>query len=222
MVDAKEYGSKARFINHSCDPNCLIEIWKIPNQLPVLAVFSSSHIKKGEELTWDYKWDCRKTALMQRCFCGTRRCVGIIAAKKTLPEGWNLERGANVKDKKIFKELKKLERRGKLTLSHLRCVVSDYDRARGLLEKYKSGNYEKKIEEKEKTRRNEKRKKDGSEAKAQTKEKRRERNSAEKKEKSSEESEVAHRLAEKEVERARGQNAGDLVHKRRLSCRKYC
>lgn len=28
-IDATEKGGKARFINHSCDPNCVAEKWKV-------------------------------------------------------------------------------------------------------------------------------------------------------------------------------------------------
>lgn len=82
-VDAKDAGTFARFINHSCDPNSKIEMWKIPNSEPVLAVFTARPIKAGEEITWDYAWDSNEFSWMQRCFCGSHNCKGIIGAAKS-------------------------------------------------------------------------------------------------------------------------------------------
>lgn len=57
-IDAAHYGNIARFINHSCDPNC--GIWSVwvncldPN-LPRLAFFAKRKIEAGEELTINYQ-----------------------------------------------------------------------------------------------------------------------------------------------------------------------
>ncbi|XP_053697160.1 histone-lysine N-methyltransferase SUV39H1-A [Sabethes cyaneus] len=57
-IDAASYGNIARFINHSCDPNC--GIWSVwvncldPN-LPRLAFFAKRKIEAGEELTINYQ-----------------------------------------------------------------------------------------------------------------------------------------------------------------------
>lgn len=32
-VDASAYGSLARFINHSCDPNCMAQIWQVGSEV---------------------------------------------------------------------------------------------------------------------------------------------------------------------------------------------
>lgn len=54
-IDAKIYGGLARFINHSCEPNCMVECWIVGNELR-LGVFSSRQISVGEELTIDYNF----------------------------------------------------------------------------------------------------------------------------------------------------------------------
>uniref|UniRef100_A0A0P6IWW1 Putative histone-lysine n-methyltransferase n=1 Tax=Aedes aegypti TaxID=7159 RepID=A0A0P6IWW1_AEDAE len=57
-IDAAHFGNIARFINHSCDPNC--GIWSVwvncldPN-LPRLAFFAKRKIEAGEELTINYQ-----------------------------------------------------------------------------------------------------------------------------------------------------------------------
>ncbi len=48
-IDGQDRKNKARYINHSCRPNCEI---KIKNKK--IFVMSLKKIKKGEELTYDY------------------------------------------------------------------------------------------------------------------------------------------------------------------------
>lgn len=49
MIDGNIAGNKARFINHSCRPNCEIDIKKRR-----VYIFAKRSIKEGEELTYDY------------------------------------------------------------------------------------------------------------------------------------------------------------------------
>ena len=44
----------ARFINHSCDPNCYTKIITVEGQKHIV-IYSKHHIHAGEELTYDYK-----------------------------------------------------------------------------------------------------------------------------------------------------------------------
>ena len=52
VIDAGVGGNVARFINHSCRPNCYIDI-----KNGVIWVRAARTIKKGEELTYDYNTD---------------------------------------------------------------------------------------------------------------------------------------------------------------------
>lgn len=52
VVDAKVGGNIARFINHSCHPNCYVEIQK-----QTIWIRASRTIRKGEELTYNYQTD---------------------------------------------------------------------------------------------------------------------------------------------------------------------
>eukprot|EP01083_Nonionella_stella_P199143 730468_1 len=54
VIDAKQKGSKARFMNHSCSPNCNVVQWTIDKE-HVLGIFAIQSIKKDEELTFDYR-----------------------------------------------------------------------------------------------------------------------------------------------------------------------
>jgi len=59
--DAAVGGNIARFINHSCRPNCWIEIAGT-----TIWIRASKAIRKGEELTYDYATDGEQTI---RCRC---------------------------------------------------------------------------------------------------------------------------------------------------------
>ncbi|KAI9207652.1 structural basis of auto-inhibitory mechanism of histone methyltransferase, partial [Polychytrium aggregatum] len=73
VIDACQKGTVARFVNHSCDPNCHIEKWFINGEFGV-GLFSSVDIPKGTELTYDYRFDA--FGPMQKCFCGATKCRG--------------------------------------------------------------------------------------------------------------------------------------------------
>lgn len=82
VVDAAVDGNEARFLNHSCAPNCdaVIEdgrIW----------IDAIHDIEVGEELVYDYAYilpERHTPAAKKRfpCFCGAITCRGTILAKK--------------------------------------------------------------------------------------------------------------------------------------------
>jgi hypothetical protein len=55
VIDATRMGGLARFINHSCEPNCGVEKWEV-NGEERCAIFALRDINSGEELTFDYKF----------------------------------------------------------------------------------------------------------------------------------------------------------------------
>ncbi len=82
IIDAAVDGNEARFINHSCAPNCdaVVDhgrIW----------IETLHDIEPGEELAYDYAYllDERHTPAAKRrfpCHCGAITCRGTILAKK--------------------------------------------------------------------------------------------------------------------------------------------
>ena len=53
-IDGKVLRNTARYINHSCEPNCITEL--TPRSIWVLAL---RDIQAGEELTFNYRYDTK-------------------------------------------------------------------------------------------------------------------------------------------------------------------
>jgi len=68
-------GSAARFINHSCDPNCYSKIVEILGKSHII-IFALRQIYPGEELTYDYKFPIEEDKL--NCNCRTQKCKGYM------------------------------------------------------------------------------------------------------------------------------------------------
>lgn len=83
VIDASIGGNSARWINHSCAPNC-----EAIDDDDRIYIETLRAIRPGEELSYDYQIELeeRHTTELKRlyeCRCGARRCKGtILAAKK--------------------------------------------------------------------------------------------------------------------------------------------
>ncbi|KAJ3241207.1 DNA-binding transcription repressor [Chytriomyces hyalinus] len=75
VIDGCRKGSDARFVNHSCDPNCRIEKWSANGEYHV-GIFADKDIEMGSELTYDYKFE--SFGPMKKCLCGGRKCRGFL------------------------------------------------------------------------------------------------------------------------------------------------
>ncbi|KAK7066067.1 hypothetical protein SK128_026400 [Halocaridina rubra] len=71
VIDATMHGNAARFINHSCDPNCYSRVVDILGKKHII-IFALRRIIRGEELTYDYKFPIEDDKIP--CTCGARRC----------------------------------------------------------------------------------------------------------------------------------------------------
>jgi len=79
VIDAAVDGNEARWINHSCDPNCATE----EDDDDRIFVYARRKIEPGEELFYDYKIVPaeRRTKKLEKdfaCFCGTAKCRGTM------------------------------------------------------------------------------------------------------------------------------------------------
>lgn len=81
VIDAYRMGSIARFANHSCAPNCEFQKWTVDG-LPRMCMFSLRTIRPGEELTYDYNFQCFNSQTQQPCYCESAKCRGSIGAKQ--------------------------------------------------------------------------------------------------------------------------------------------
>jgi hypothetical protein len=75
-LDGSVAWNSARFINHSCAPNCEAEI--IGGRIWILA---QRDIQPGEELTFNYGFDLEDYKNYP-CHCGAANCVGFIVAEE--------------------------------------------------------------------------------------------------------------------------------------------
>ncbi|XP_065636610.1 histone-lysine N-methyltransferase ASHH1 isoform X2 [Quercus suber] len=78
-IDATKKGSLARFINHSCQPNCETRKWNVLGEIRV-GIFAKEDISKGTELGYDYNFEWYGGAKV-RCLCGAVSCSGFLGAK---------------------------------------------------------------------------------------------------------------------------------------------
>ena len=80
ILDATR-GSIARFVNHSCSPNCRMVKWTVLGK-PRMALFAGDQgIMTGEELTYDYNFNPYSIKNVQECFCGAENCRGVLGPK---------------------------------------------------------------------------------------------------------------------------------------------
>jgi uncharacterized protein len=82
VIDATRRGNSARWINHSCSPNCEIE-----EEGRRVFIDAGRNIRPGEELTYDYNLQIgeKHTKKAQRehaCYCGARRCRGTMLGEE--------------------------------------------------------------------------------------------------------------------------------------------
>ena len=81
VIDGTHSGNDAKWINHSCEPNCEAQ----ESDEGRIFIASLRPIARGEELFYDYGLviDARKTralCLNYRCLCGTPSCRGTLLA----------------------------------------------------------------------------------------------------------------------------------------------
>lgn len=82
VIDATRRGNSARWINHSCAPNCEIE-----EEGRRVFIDARRDIRPGEELSYDYNLQIgekhtQKAKREHACFCGARRCRGTMLGEE--------------------------------------------------------------------------------------------------------------------------------------------
>lgn len=73
-IDGSFAYNHAKNINHSCNPNCEVDI--INNRIWIKSI---KRINIGEELTYDYGYEFDKEDYKDHiCKCGNKNCIGYI------------------------------------------------------------------------------------------------------------------------------------------------
>lgn len=92
VIDATLSGGLARYINHSCNPNCVTEIVEVDREFRII-IFAKRRINRGEEvnnpyynifkfyinviyfqLSYDYKFDIEDESRKIACGCASANC----------------------------------------------------------------------------------------------------------------------------------------------------
>jgi SET domain-containing protein len=77
-IDGKVLRNTARYLNHSCDPNCAVE-----QTTRTLWIVALRHIGDGEELTYNYGYEYDPDTYRDfPCRCGATQCCGYILAQR--------------------------------------------------------------------------------------------------------------------------------------------
>lgn len=76
-IDGSFTYNHARLINHSCNPNCEVEI--INNRIWISSI---KKIKKQEELFYNYGYPYDEDYKYHKCKCRSLNCIGYILKKE--------------------------------------------------------------------------------------------------------------------------------------------
>ncbi len=95
VIDANVDGNDARWINHSCNPNCEAVVEEDENDDPMkdkVFIEARRAIKPGEELTYNYGIVLAEahTARLKKlwaCRCGAKNCTGTMLQPKRRKTG---------------------------------------------------------------------------------------------------------------------------------------
>ncbi|ROL50219.1 Histone-lysine N-methyltransferase, H3 lysine-36 and H4 lysine-20 specific, partial [Anabarilius grahami] len=79
IIDAGPKGNQARFMNHSCQPNCETQKWTVNGDTRV-GLFALEDIPTGVELTFNYNLECLGNGKTV-CKCGASNCSGFLGVR---------------------------------------------------------------------------------------------------------------------------------------------
>jgi SET domain-containing protein len=82
VIDPKTGGNEARWINHSCDPNC-----EAIEEDERVFIYALRNLRPGEELFYDYALQVDEPVTSEaeqesRCHCGSSNCRGTMLEPK--------------------------------------------------------------------------------------------------------------------------------------------
>lgn len=87
VIDATVIGNIGRYINHSCEPNCVIIPVRVNSLIPRLAIFAIKDIQCNEEITYHYGGDVshsQNNLSDVKCLCKSLLCNKFLPHKTGL------------------------------------------------------------------------------------------------------------------------------------------
>ena len=83
VINPEIGGNEARWINHSCDPNCEA----IEDEDDRVFIYALRNLAAGEELFYDYALELDEPPTKElekehECRCGSRKCRGTMLARR--------------------------------------------------------------------------------------------------------------------------------------------
>jgi len=118
-IDAEPAGNYARFMNHSCRPNCSTFVWQVGNDIRV-GLFACRKISAGENLTFHYNMDSLDAEGQIPCRCGEDSCMGTIGKRPKAGPITAMSGEANKKKKKKRQDKRCFRCRGELNTNGTR------------------------------------------------------------------------------------------------------
>ncbi|KAK2494792.1 hypothetical protein MC885_008459, partial [Smutsia gigantea] len=125
IIDATQKGNCSHFMNHSCEPNCEAQKWRVNGQLRI-GFFTTKLVPSGSELTFDYQFETYGKEA-QKCFCGSANCRGYLGGENRVSireAGGKMKKGRSCKKDSVGGELEALMDNGE--------GLSDKDQVLGL------------------------------------------------------------------------------------------
>lgn len=87
IVDATCIANIGRYINHSCDPNCIVIPVRVDSVCPRLCIFTLKDIRTGEEITYNYGnadnyvYGNVDLSKLKVCLCESDKCSKYLPFK---------------------------------------------------------------------------------------------------------------------------------------------
>lgn len=116
-IDARVEANLSRFINHSCDPNCVLRPVSVAGYTRN-GIYAARDIMVGEFLSYDYQFDTKHGDKFM-CRCGAAKCRGTMKggkqivdpedAQKTLKQALAAAKLREEKDRKYLDDVQRIK-----------------------------------------------------------------------------------------------------------------
>jgi SET domain len=111
FIDARVEANLSRFINHSCDPNCILSAFNVGGYMRN-GIFALRDLEQGEFLSYDYHFDTNQGDRFV-CRCGSKNCRGTMKDRNTAGDDVKRSKSEQWEEAKV-----KYEREKKFLAEH--------------------------------------------------------------------------------------------------------